>query len=212
MPFILPHVPDLAATYARRCDAIVLTGGDDPATEGYGVPTDPRARLIDPARQAFECALLAAAAEQPDMPVLGICLGMQLMALEAGGRLDQYLPDHLATAAEHQDDRRHGLVLHEADSPLNRLLDGDGTVQDRSGGAAITIVSSHRQAVGNPGRLRIIATAPDGVVEAIDDPTRRFYLGVQWHPERGGAEPLSRGLIAALVAAARSTSSARPRR
>ncbi len=212
MPFILPHKPEFAEAYADRCDAIVLTGGDDPATEGYGVPTDPRARLIDPARQAFECALLAAAASRPDLPVLGICLGMQLMALDAGGRLDQYLPDHLPTAAEHQNDRRHGLIFREAGSPLHRLLDGDGTVEAGNGNSAITIVSSHRQAVSDPGRLRIIAMAPDGVIEAIDDPTRRFYLGVQWHPERGGPEPLSRGLIAALVAAARSTNSAPPRR
>ena len=67
-----------------------------------------------------------------------------------------------------------------------------------------TVVSSHRQAVDDPGSMRILATADDGVIEAIDIPApeRRFYLGVQWHPERGGEGPLNRGLIRTFVEAA----------
>lgn len=200
LPLLLPHIVERAAEYAAVCEGLLLTGGADPVMEGFGVVTDTRARRMDALRQAFELALLDAAAATPDQPVLGVCLGMQLMALHAGGKLDQYMPDTLATHAEHIDDRRHPLVFHMSDSPLTR---GD---EDRW-----SVVSSHRQAVSDAGGMRVIATAPDGTIEAINDPTRLFYVGVQWHPERAvmhdaeAAEndPLNLGLLASFVAAAR---------
>lgn len=197
----LPHDPDRAEAYIELCDGLMLTGGGDPAMEAFGVETDSRARVIDPTRQAFELALLETAQNRPALPVLGICLGMQLQALLAGGQLDQYLPDTLGEAAEaHQHDNPHPIELHASDSVLSEVLSGasEGEAQ------AATVVSSHRQAVAKPGRLRVVATAPDGVIEAIDDPTRRFYLGVQWHPERGQSDsPLSFDLIRGFVRAAR---------
>ncbi len=206
VPIVLPQQPQHAAGYALRCDGLMLTGGDDPAMEPFGEPTDPRARVIDPQRQAFELALLAAAAEKQDLAVLGICLGMQLMALAAGGRLDQYMPDHLAAACDHQDDHRHAVVSEVPDSVIAHLMGS------APGGDGLTVVSSHRQAVTDPGRLRCIARSADGVIEAVDDPARPFYVGVQWHPERGGDEPLSLGLIGAFVRAARNARSTAPRR
>ena len=226
LPLLLPHIVERAASYVAVCDGLLLTGGADPVMEGWGVATDSRARRMDARRQTFELALLDAAACVANplttrdaalpTPVLGICLGMQLMALHAGGRLDQYLPDTLPTHADHVDDRRHPLIFHARDSVL-RPPDVRGTV-----------VSSHRQAVADAGRLRVVATAPDGTIEAIDDPTRPFYLGVQWHPERCDQstpdaeppasaleitaplappdlppDPLNPGLIASFVAAAR---------
>lgn len=206
VPIVLPHQPQHAAAYALRCDGLMLTGGDDPAMEPFGEVTDPRARVIDPQRQAFELALLAAAVQRSEVAVLGICLGMQLMALAAGGRLDQYMPDHLPGACDHQDDRRHAVIAEASDSAVAHLMGrprgGDGSM----------VISSHRQAVTDPGRLRCIARSPDGVIEAVDDPARPFYIGVQWHPERGGDEPLSLGLIGAFVRAARNARSTAPRR
>jgi putative glutamine amidotransferase len=239
-PVLLPHEVDAVGPYLALCDGLVLTGGGDPATEPFGESTDPRARVIDPGRQRFELELLDTAAEhKPTMPVLGICLGMQLQALSAGGRLDQYLPDSLGgeAAAAHQDDRRHTLVFLAEDSVLLEADQGSG-FRDQGSGAtdgvagqqdsalsanreesdarnpksdlqnptfdmfAPTVVSSHRQAVADAGRLRVVATAPDGTIEAIDDPKRAFYLGVQWHPERGDSDgPLSHGLIQRFVAA-----------
>ncbi len=193
VPLFLPHEPGLAGEYVQRCNGLILTGGDDPATEPFGEPTHPKATRVDPGRQTFEVALLEAAAGRPEVAVLGVCLGMQMMALVAGGRLDQHLPDTLATHAGHWGDRTHPLTILNGDVPLI----GSGSV-----------TSHHRQAVADPGGLRVIATAPDGVIEAIDDPGRAFYVGVQWHPERGHAVPLNLGLFRGLVAAA----SARARR
>ena len=188
LPVLLPHEPALAALYVQQCDGLLLTGGADPLTEGFGEPTHAQAQRMDARRQAFELALLAAVQEQSATPVLGVCLGMQLMALHAGGRLDQHLPETLTSHADHLHDRRHGLSFDAADSVLQPV---EGQV-----------VSHHRQAVTDAGRLRVVAKAHDGVIEAIDDPARPFYLGVQWHPERGGAGPLNHDLIACLVRAA----------
>jgi putative glutamine amidotransferase len=180
LPLLLPAQPDRVADVIELCDGFVLTGGDDPIMEHWGEPTHPRAKPLHPRRQAYEIALLAALAELPQRPVLGICLGMQLMALHAGGRLDQHLPETLATH-----DRHWGRVAH----PVTGAL-GDGAV-----------VSHHRQAVVDPGLLSVIATADDGVIEAVRDEQRPFYLGVQWHCERTEDETLGPGLIRDLVAA-----------
>ena len=106
-----------------------------------------------------------------------------MMALHAGGRMNQHLPDTLANAVEeHQNNHQHTVVVGIAASAMLALPDGvplSGEVLTSQ-----TVVSSHHQAVEDAGRLRIIATSTDGVIEAIDDPARLFYLGVQWHPER----------------------------
>ena len=123
---------------------------------------------------------------------------MQLMALHHGGTLDQFLPDTLSDGAvAHQDDRTHPLHIVEGGERLLGLPSGMSTVE---------VASSHRQAVRESGRLTVLAKAPDGVVEAIGDPDRPFYLGVQWHPERtapGTPHALGWQLIQRLVETAR---------
>jgi len=199
-PVLLPHQIELVDTYIELCDGVMLTGGVDPRTEAFGEPTHPKAKPMDPMRQAFELALLTALDERPQKPVLGICLGMQLMALHAGGRLNQHLPDTLGEASVvHAKDNRHPIKVALDDSVLGRLSDEDGQA-DR----ACDVVSWHSQAVDDPGRLRLVGHASDGVVEAIDDPSRPFYLGVQWHPERADdacARSLNQNLLAAFVCA-----------
>ena len=185
-PLLLAPDARLAPEYAGRLDAFVFAGGDDPRTEPFGAPTHPSALPVAPERQAFETALLGAlATARPDVPVLGVCLGMQMMALVAGGRLDQHLPESLPTHAMHW----------EREHPVEPI--GEATAA-----LAGQVRSKHRQAVALPGDLRIRAVAPDGVVEAIDDPRRRFYLGVQWHPERTEAPAVGRALFEELIAAA----------
>lgn len=183
--------PDVDAL-AARFDAFVFTGGDDPRTEAFGEPTHPSAEVMDQGRQAFEIALLTRLAEShPDKPVLGVCLGMQLMALVAGGRLNQHLPDDTPTASDHLGDHAHPILPGDALFPKG------------------AVTSHHHQAVSEPGNLRIVARAHDGVIEAIDDPARRSYVGVQWHPERTRQAQLGRAFFDQLVTACRAGAGAR---
>lgn len=185
VPVLCPPARHVAAL-VERLDAFVFTGGDDPRTEPFGVPTDPRVTPVHPDRQAFETALLLHLAEsRPEAPVLGVCLGMQMMALVAGGALYQHLPESLETHADHWE-RDHEVVPEAGEGPV----------------LAGRVRSRHRQAVAHPGSLRVAARSPDGVIEAISDPARRFYIGVQWHPERSGRGAVGSELFEALVAAA----------
>lgn len=178
-PILLAPDIRLVDSYLALCDGFVFTGGDDPRMEPFGVATHPEAKLVNDDRQAFETALLQRVGARP---TLGVCLGMQLMALTSGGGLDQHLPDLLATHETHW-----GKRTHRVEGAI-----GNGEIQ-----------SHHRQAVNDPGSLDVVASAPDGVIEAIRDSSRPFFVGVQWHPERSGDGPLGAGLFAELVRAAR---------
>lgn len=192
LPILLPAVPGLAPAHASLCHAVVLTGGDDPRTEPFGEPTHPAASPLHPRRQEYELALLEALRASPEKPVLAICLGMQLLALTSGGRLNQHLPDTHPSAPMH----RAGAHAIEPDAPGRADLPELRGVAD----------SHHHQAVADPGRLRVLARAPDAVIEAVDDPSCPFRVGVQWHPERTAGDALGDALFRALVAAARTTS------
>jgi putative glutamine amidotransferase len=180
-PIVLPCLIDRIPDLLDLCDGFILSGGDDPIMERWGVATHPKATPIDPVRQDFELALLEALDARPAVPLLGVCLGMQLMGLHAGGALDQHLPDSLPTAADHWDHTQH-----EIEGEL-----GTGVVH-----------SHHRQALTDAGTLRVVATAPDGVIEAIRADAAPFRLGVQWHPERTDDPKLGAELFAKLIDAA----------
>lgn len=171
-----------AAEWLSRVDGLLLTGGDDPIMEAFGVATHPKATPVHEDRHASELALLDALADFPHLPVFGICLGMQMMTLHAGGTMDQHLPDGFATAADH-----HGNKPHAVEGTL-----GSGTV-----------TSHHRQAMTDAGRLTVVGRAPDGLIEAVADPSHAFRLGVQWHPERTPSGPLGLTLVERFVAACR---------
>ncbi len=195
VPLVLPPVPDLAAEHARLCDAFVFTGGNDPAMEAFGKPTHPAATLVHPRRQQYETLLLTALRDQePGRPVLGICLGMQMMALHAGGNMNQHLPDTLASHAMHKNAQHTVNASHAAAARwLPAIADGEP--------ARSPVQSNHHQAVSDAGSLLVIARSEDGVIEAVGDPGRPFYLGVQWHPERTGAPGLGSRLFETLVKA-----------
>lgn len=168
---------EAAATLMARVDALLLPGGDDfpPEPGGGAYPDEVTFDVAEPGQVAFDRALLRAAIAARK-PVLGICYGMQLMALEAGGALHHHLPIDVPGALEHggaSGTTHHALAI-EADSRLERWLDG-GTCE---------VNSRHHQAVRDAGTLRPVASAPDGVLEAIESaPGAAFQLGVQWHPE-----------------------------
>lgn len=182
-PVHLSPQPESLDWCTRHCDGFIFTGGDDPIMEKWGIATHAHATPVHPDRQQFELALLDRLAERDDVAVLGICLGMQFMALHAGGALDQYLPDTMPDAALHWD----------ADHAVTGEL-GPGLVHSR-----------HKQAITDPGSLNVIAAAPDGTVEAVRDPRRPFYLGVQWHPERTDDDRLGQALFDQLIETALKT-------
>ena len=186
IPVALPPLPGSGADMLEGVDGLILSGGDDPDTRPFGEEVHPQATLIDPDRQAFELELLDhLQATDPDRPILGICLGMQLLGLHAGGRLDQYLPDTLESADQHWNGN-----LHTVDGP-----DFQGQVY-----------SHHRQALTDTGALKVVATAPDGIVEAIRCPSRPHVEGVQWHPERTTETSLGADIFTRLIDAARNRS------
>jgi len=184
----LPPIEHLA-------DGLLLSGGDDLDAAAWGRPLHPEARPVDPRRQRADLGLLASA-DVAGMPVLGICLGMQEMAVHRGGRIMQHLPEE---PGDHLDHGRSGRprmhpVHVEAGSLLARLL----------GAEVVEVNSTHHQAVGRPGRgLRASARAPDGVIEGVEDASAgRFFLGVQWHPEEMMDRPAHAALLEGLCGAA----------
>lgn len=172
-----------------RCDGLLLTGGDDPDLRRLGGPEPaPECKLLPPEQQDLNLALVRAALTR-DLPVLGVCLGMQMLGLAHGAPYVQHLPN----AAAHGGGARHRVRLAQ-----------DGGLARLAGGAELEVASFHHQALGDvaPG-LRAAAWSEDGVLEAIEVPGRRFALGVQWHPERTPNDGVSRGLFAGLATAAR---------
>jgi len=171
----------------RALDGLVLAGGADLSPELYGAEPGPLT-VTTPDRDAAEISLVREALRR-DMPVLGVCRGMQLLAVAAGGRLHQHLPDVVG----HEKHRPAPGVYGEqeprfvAGSRIAALMGDDRAVH-----------CYHHQGVADPGTLTVTGRTDDGVAEAIEDPDRRFVLGVQWHPE---ANQDGR-LFAALVAAA----------
>lgn len=185
-PVPLAPVVELIPAQLDAVEAVVFTGGDDPIMEEFGEPTHPAATPVHPQRQQYELALLDALDARTAVPVLGVCLGMQYMTLRAGGKLDQHLPETLATADQHWE-RQHEVI---AQSGAPAWLSSSASL------------SRHRQAMRDAGRLQVAARAPDGVIETVLDPSRRFYAGVQWHPERTEGK-LGLPIYQALVEAAR---------
>lgn len=204
LPLMLPYRSDLSQVphYLDGLDGVVLSGGDDLDPSLFGEERHAMAKAIDPDRQTFEFALLAEI-EKRATPVLGICLGSQLMNVYRGGSLYQFLPDlHREHPIEHRrlNDwaTRHGVTV-DTQSNLAHLL---GTTR-------LECNTSHKQSVRTAGRgLRVVATAPDGVIEATEDPSFPFYIGVQWHPERQNSEANHLKLFEGLVSAAIRTAGA----
>lgn len=201
LPVLLPYKADVAlvSDYVDLCDGIILSGGNDIDPAVYGdAPYHPKAAPIDPLRQRFEMALLAEI-ERRRTPVLGICLGSQMMNVYRGGSLHQHLPD-----IERPGQLEHG-KLEEGRYPRHDVtLVADSLLGQTIGRTDVLANSSHKQAVKTVGRgLRVVATAPDGVIEATEDPAFPLWLGVQWHPERISDEPEHLKLFQLLVDRAR---------
>jgi putative glutamine amidotransferase len=185
LPLLIPYQTDLSLIpqFVDVFDGILFTGGNDLDPAAYGQPWHPKAVPIDPARQKFEMALLAEV-ERRRLPILGICLGSQVMNVYRGGSMHQFLPDvDRAGALEHRKVESN-LLRH------NVTLDPASKIGKAIGKSEISVNTYHKQSADRMGRgLRVIATAPDGVIEGFEDPTFPLFAAVQWHPERLSDEP-----------------------
>ena len=184
VPLVLPYQAGHAADLLAVVDGLLLSGGGDVDPARYGDTTrHPATYGIDAARDAFELDL-ATAAVAAEVPVLGICRGLQVLNVAGGGTLWQHvpdLPDGEAAVGHRQQER--GLAADAVGHEL-RLEPGSLAARAHDGAATIGVNSFHHQAVRDlaPGFVAT-AHAPDGVVEAVERPGRAWLLGVQWHPE-----------------------------
>jgi putative glutamine amidotransferase len=199
-PLVLPPTADdaLAEELLAATDGLITIGGDDLDPSLWGEPLHPKTSPMDPRRQRADLRLISVA-DSRGLPVLGICLGCQEMAVARGGRLIQHVPDESGVTIDHGGGgtgrARHPVTV-EPDSLLSRIV----------GAGPLEVNSTHHQAVREPGRgMRVVARSPDGIIEGIEDPAPgRFFLAVQWHPEDLTDEARHLALFEALCRAATS--------
>ena len=183
---LIPPSEDGVEETLSALDGVVFSGGADVDPARYGAEAHPETDAPQERRDAGEMALLRAALEH-DMPTLAICRGAQLLNVARGGDLLQHLPETVGT-----DEHKHTpgeFAVHPVEikegSRLASIVDGRSDV-----------TSHHHQALGRVGEgLVECAWAPDGTLEAVEDPSLRFAVGVQWHPEAGEDAALFEALV-----------------
>ena len=185
LPLLLPYKSDLSLIneYVDLIDGMLFSGGNDLDPALYDEAWHPKAAHIDPDRQKFEMALLAEV-ERRRTPALGVCLGSQLMNVYRGGSLNQFLPDlDRAGAIEHR-------ILNGVLTRHPVTIDTTSQLGQAIGRSEISVNTYHKQSVNRLGKgLRVIAKAPDGVIEGFEDASFPLFAAVQWHPERLSDEP-----------------------
>jgi putative glutamine amidotransferase len=185
-PIVLPPVEEGIEETLDALHGVIFSGGGDLDPGLYGAEAHAETDTPKPWRDEPELRLLQAALER-DMPVLAICRGSQLLNVARGGDLVQHLPEVVGNERhKHQPGAYsdHGVTV-AAESRLGGLL-----------GEHAPVKSHHHQGIGRVGKgLREVAWADDGIVEGLEDPAKRFALGVLWHPEEGPDFALFEGLV-----------------
>jgi len=186
---VLPPSATSDAEVLDRLDAVVFAGGADLDPGLYDQPAHEQTTGLRPERDAAEVPLMRAALDR-DLPLLGICRGMQIMSVVSGGALEQHLPDvvgHEGHRPEPGVYGKHGVRLAPG-SLAHRLL-----------GDQVSVPSYHHQGLASAGSLTVTGWADDESPEVVEDPTRRFALGVLWHPEAGDDLRLFEALVGAAT-------------
>lgn len=204
IPVLIPPQPENAREIVEQLDGLLLAGGEDCDPAIYGEEPHGSVKPMNVRRQENDFELARAARER-GIPTLGVCLGLQMMNVAAGGSLVQDIESEIRTDIQHasppENRVRHDITIEQG----TRLA---SIIRERE----LNVNSSHHQAVRNVGEgFRVTAHAPDGVVEGLEDPKHPFYLGVQWHPEDMPGEQTASALFGAFVEAARSYSESKRR-
>jgi putative glutamine amidotransferase len=184
-PVLVPPGASLPETL-DAVDGLVFSGGSDLDPELYEAEAHPETSGVIRERDDFELELMRAALER-DVPMLAICRGSQVLNVALGGDLEQHVPDRIGTDLHKE---VNGVFAdHDVDVLAGTRL--ASILDDRQ-----DVKSHHHQGFGRLGSgLREAARAPDGTVEALEDPARRFTVGVLWHPEAGEDTALFRALV-----------------
>jgi putative glutamine amidotransferase len=185
-PLVIPPSDGAIEETLSVLDGILFSGGSDLDPALYDADAHPETQGVHEARDRAEMALLTAALER-DMPVLAVCRGSQVLNVARGGDLVQHLPEvlgheeHKHTPGQYSD---HDVTL-ESDTRVGEIL-----------GDRAPVKSHHHQGFGRIGEgLREAGYAEDGTVEALEDPSKRFAVGVLWHPEEGEDMALFEALV-----------------
>jgi putative glutamine amidotransferase len=195
VPVILPTITneEILLRYVEELDGLVLVGGDDIPPDAYGQQPHETVKIMPKQRYDFERQLIPAWLSS-GKPILGVCLGMQFTNVILGGTLIQDIPSQVGTEVAHR--RKYHHVRIEPNSCLENLLDNEEAM----------VYSSHHQAVDRLGKkLKVIAHADDGVIEALERVDGGFGLFVQWHPESMSDTAHRDAIYGALVRAAAQT-------
>ena len=191
-PLALEGVPSLVS----RLDGLVLSGGPDLTPSAYDQHPHAQLGSTEPRLDAFEYATVKEGLSR-GLPVLGICRGAQALNVACGGTLHQHLPDVVGEQIAHRQSEVGKRPTHSVDVVRGTRLAG------LVGSGRLRVNSFHHQAVDQVGRgLRVSARAPDGTVEAIEDPRHDFVVGVQWHAETLVGREAHRALFEELVSVA----------
>jgi putative glutamine amidotransferase len=201
LPLLIPSTsdPEITCEYVEHVQGVLLPGSPtDIDPRKYSEAPHAKLGKLQPEREATDFAILDLA-EKKNMPVLGICFGVQSINVHRGGSLVQDIPSLVSNPLVHDEDDPRPPARH-----LVRLTH-ESLIARLTGRLEMEVNSYHHQSVDRPGKdLRVAAVSPDGVVEAVEDTTGRFIIGVQWHPERGWREdPASQALFSALIEQAR---------
>jgi putative glutamine amidotransferase len=201
-PTVLDYRTHPVAEVLRQFDGVLLAGGGDVLPSIYGEAAHPAFNAAEPGRDEYEIELVKRALAA-DVPLFAICRGIQVLNVALGGTLVQDIAAELASTLPHQVREPRFAIAHDvwmaAGSLLERLMRERITEGDE-----VPVNSRHHQAIKQLGKgLVVSGTAPDGVIEAAEDPNRRFCLGVQWHPENfyrtGEFSPLFEGFVKAAT-------------